>query len=158
MKSNHTFCTLWDLTLVMTLTLNFDGQIWNLPYLNQKWSDCREMESIHWILGIKCNYWVWPWPWIFKIKFLNSRISGIGGPIDIKQKGVIHDRDHDLLVTKMRCKDLPDSDQGDLRCRRSADSSSLPRRHHDILPNKSVSQSQTLMLHGYRPATPFTSK
>ena len=30
------------LTLAMTLTLNFQGQIWNLLYLNQKWSDCHE--------------------------------------------------------------------------------------------------------------------
>ena len=62
---------------------------------------------------------------IFMVKFLNSRISGVGGPIDIQQKGVIHDRYRDLLVTKMRGKDLPDSDQGDFRCRRAVDSSSL---------------------------------
>ena len=39
----------------MTLTLNFQGQKLNLPYLNQKWTDCHEMESKHidWILGIK---------------------------------------------------------------------------------------------------------
>ena len=58
-------------------------------------------------------------------QILNSRISGIGGPIDIEQKGVIHDRDCDLLLTKMRCKDLPDSDRGDFRCRRAVNSSSL---------------------------------
>ena len=61
----------------------------------------------------------------FMVNFLNSRISGVGGPIDIEQKGVIHDRDRDLLVTKMRGKDLPDSDQGDFRCRRAVDSSNL---------------------------------
>ena len=43
-----------------------------------------------------------------------SRISGIG-PVGIEQKG--HDRD--LLVTRMKCKDLPDSDGGDFRCRRA---------------------------------------
>ena len=40
----------------------------------------------------------------------------MGGPIDIEQKGwvsVIHDHDHDHLVTKVRCKDLPDSDRVD---------------------------------------------
>ena len=40
----------------------------------------------------------------------------MGGLIDIEQKGwvsVIHDHDHDRLVTKVRCKDLPDSDRGD---------------------------------------------
>ena len=119
-----------DLALTMTLTMNFQCQIWNLPILSPKWSNCREIKSkyIDWTPGIKCNYWVWPWlwswPWIFKVKFWNSRISGIGGPIDIEQKGVIHDNDHDILVTKMRWKDLPDSNRGDLRCWRAIDSSS----------------------------------
>ena len=35
------------LTLTMTLTLNFQGQIWNLLYLRQKWSDCYETKSKH---------------------------------------------------------------------------------------------------------------
>ena len=38
-----------DLTLAMTLTLNFQGQIWNLQYLNQKFSDYHEMKSKHMI-------------------------------------------------------------------------------------------------------------
>ena len=72
-------------------------------------------KHIDWILDIKCNHCVWPWPspWpgIFKVKFWNSRIPGVGVPINIEQKGVIHDHNRDLLVTKMRCKDLPDSDR-----------------------------------------------
>ena len=62
------------LTLAMTLTLNFQGQIWNLLFLSQKWSDCHGTKSkhIHWIPGLKCDQWVWPWPWpwfwIFKVK------------------------------------------------------------------------------------------
>ena len=51
----------------------------------------------------------------------------MGGPINIEQKGcesVIHDYDHDLLVTKVRCNDLLDSDQGDLRCQCAINSSS----------------------------------
>ena len=148
-----------DLTLATILILNLQGQIRNLLYLSQKWSDCHGRKAnilfvfqalnvtirvdlghdlglklsrsnmkfaisqpkmvrskyIDWILGIKCNHWVWPWSWtwhwISKVKFLNSRISGIGGPIDIEQKGVIHDHDRDLFVTKMRRKDLPDSDR-----------------------------------------------
>ena len=35
------------LTLAMTLTLNFHGQIQNLLYLSQKWSDCHETKSKH---------------------------------------------------------------------------------------------------------------
>ena len=34
-----------DLTLAITLTLNFQSQIWNLIYLNEKWSDCYETKS-----------------------------------------------------------------------------------------------------------------
>ena len=38
----------------------------------------------------------------------------MGGRIDIAQRGwqeVIHDHDHDHMVTKVRCLDLPDSDR-----------------------------------------------
>ena len=62
------------LTLVMTLTLNFQGQIWNWLYLSQKWSDCHETISKHidWSQDLKCDHQVWPWPWlwpwIFKVK------------------------------------------------------------------------------------------
>ena len=58
----------------------------------------------------------------------------MGGLIDIEQRGqlVIHDPDHDHLVTKVRCKDLPDSDWGDFRCRRAIDSSSLVYIYNNI--------------------------
>ena len=101
----------WGLTLAMTLTLNFQGQIWNLLYLGQEWSDCHETKSKHidWIQGLKCDHgiwpWPWPWPWIFKVKYGICYIS-------IKS---------DLTV---RCKDLQDSDRGDFWCRRAVDSSS----------------------------------
>ena len=143
------------LTLAMTLTLNFQGQMRNWIYLCHKWSDCHETKSKHisWILGLKCDHqiwpWPWPWPWIFKVKYEICYISTKSGPIAAKQKAniliwtlglkcdngfdlghdidiwifkVICDLDH--LVTKVRCKDLPDSDQGDFRCRRAVDSSS----------------------------------
>ena len=35
------------LTLAMTLTLNFQGQIWNLLYLSHTWSDCQGTKSKH---------------------------------------------------------------------------------------------------------------
>ena len=46
------------LTLAMTLTLNFQGRIWNWLYLSQKWSDCHETKSKHidWTLGLKCDH------------------------------------------------------------------------------------------------------
>ena len=94
-------------TLAMTLTLNFQGQIWNWLHLSQKWCDSHETKSKHidCNLGLKCDHQIWPWswPWPFIVK-------------------VICDLDH--LVTKVRCKDLPDSDRGDFRCRHAIDSSS----------------------------------
>ena len=47
-----------DLTLVVTLTINFQGQIcWNLLYLNQKWSDCHETKSKHIDLNSRPQMW-----------------------------------------------------------------------------------------------------
>ena len=97
------------LTLAMTLTLNFQGQIWNLLYLNQKWSDYHETKSKH--IDLNSRPQMWP----------------CGHDIDIWIFKVICDFDH--LVTKVRCKDLPDSDRGDFRCRRAIDSSSFPPCH-----------------------------
>ena len=67
-----------------------------------RWNSRHQMQSLGLIRA-------WLWTWIFKAKFWNRRISRIGGPIDNEQKGVIYDHDRDLLVTKMRCKDLLDS-------------------------------------------------
>ena len=193
------------LTLAMTLTLNFQGQIWTLLYLSQKWSDCHETKSKHidWSLDLKYDHrvwpWTWPWPWIFKVKYGIGYISAKNGLIATKRKAntsiellasnvtirfdlgcdldleflrwnmnflyistktgpmatkrkaniliwtlglkydqwvwpwpwpwiniwilkVICDLGH--LVTKVRCKDLPDNDWGDFRCRCAVDSSS----------------------------------
>ena len=83
------------LTLAMTLTLNFQGQIWNLLYLSQKWSDCHETKSKHidWTLGLKCDHrvwpWPWPWPWIFKVKYGICYISAKNGPIATERKANI---------------------------------------------------------------------
>ena len=146
------------LTLAMTLTLNFQGQIWTSLYLSQKWSDCHETKSKHidWTLGLKCDHpiwpWLWPWPWIFKVKYEFLYISTKTGPIATKRKtkiliwtlGLKYDQwvwpwpwpwiniwilkvicDLGHLVTKVRCKDLPDNDWGDFRCRCAVDSSSF---------------------------------
>ena len=113
-------------------------------------------KHIDWTLGLKCDHqilpWPWPWPWIFKVKYEICYISAKSGPIATKWKANISiwtrglkydngfDLGHDLdvwifkvicdldhLVTKVKCKDLPDSDQGDFRCRRAVDSSSSVR-------------------------------
>ena len=83
------------LTLTMTLTLNFQGQIWNFPYLGQKWSDCHETKSKHinWALDLKCDHQIWPWPWhwpwIFKVKYGIFYISTKSGPIATEGKANI---------------------------------------------------------------------
>ena len=85
----------WGLTLAMTLTLNFQGQIQNLLYLSQKWSDRHETKSKHidWTLGLKCDHrvwlWPWPWPWIFKVKYRICYISAKNGQIASKWKANI---------------------------------------------------------------------
>ena len=152
------------LTLAMTLTLNFQGQISNWLYLSQKRSDCHETKSEHidWTLGLKCDHqiwpWPWPWPWIFKVKYEICYISTKSGPIATRRKANISiwtlglkfdngfDLGHDLdiwifkvicdldhLVTKVRCKDLPDSDRGDFSCRRAVDSSSCICVQSDVM-------------------------
>ena len=84
----------WSI-FVVTLTLNFQGQIWNLLYLSQKWSDCHETKSKHidWILGLKCDHRVWPWPWpwpcIFKVKYGICYISAKNDAIATKQRANI---------------------------------------------------------------------
>ena len=56
-----------------------------------------------------------------------------GFNLDIWILKVICDLDH--LVTKVRCKDLRDSDWDDFRCRRAVDSSSLFTSLDDIFSN-----------------------
>ena len=103
---------------------------------------------IHWTLGPKCDYRIWSWPWswplIWKAKYEICYISTKNGPIATKWKGNILNSRHpmqslgltltmtltldfhdlDLSVTKMRCKDLHNSDRSDIRCRRVVDWSS----------------------------------
>ena len=47
----------WSI-FVVTLTLNFQSQIWNWLYLSQKWSDCHETKSKHidWTQGLECDH------------------------------------------------------------------------------------------------------
>ena len=96
-----------DLTLAITLTLNFQGQIWNLLYLNEngpiatkrKANISIELQASNVTNGFDLDHDLDIW--IFKVKC---------------------DLDH--LVSKVRRKDLPDRVRGDFRCRRAVDSSS----------------------------------
>ena len=89
----HSVCTLalnvtmrFDLDHGLDLKFSRSNMKFAIPQvLNQIWSNCHEMKSkrFDWILSNKCSHrvwpWLWPWPWIFKVKFWNSPISGIGG-------------------------------------------------------------------------------
>ena len=46
------------LTLDMTLTLNFQGEIWIFIYLNQNWPDCHETKSKH--IDLNSRPQIWP--------------------------------------------------------------------------------------------------
>ena len=62
------------LTMAMTLTWNFQGQIWNLLYLSQKWSDRHKTKNKHTgnvcTLCFKCGHKIWPW-----LKFSRSNVK-----------------------------------------------------------------------------------
>ena len=76
----------------------------------------------------------------FSMSNFEIAISGMRGLIDIEYlrcESVIHDYDHDLMVTKVRCKELQDSDWGNFRCRRDAGSSSFPMSINERYPHVS---------------------
>ena len=83
--------TLWP--WAMTLTLDFQGQTLKMLYLRNgraNWHGTKGM-LVHRMLNSHrdLELWPlpWPWPWIFKVNFLNSWISGIGGPTNMERKG-----------------------------------------------------------------------
>ena len=104
---------LWPsgLTLAMTLTLNFQSNIWNFLYLSQNPIATKQKANISielqasnvtnvceldhnfdlWILKVKRDLdpWphTWPWPWIFMVKFWNSCISGWEGRLTLHKRG-----------------------------------------------------------------------
>ena len=100
------------LTLAMTLTLSFQGQIWNFLYLSQSEPIVTKrtanmpiepqasnvtngFDLDHnldlWMLKVKrdLDIWLhtWPWPWIFMVKFWSSCIPKCEGRL-ILHKGV----------------------------------------------------------------------
>ena len=120
------------LTLAMTLTLNFQGQIWNLLYLSQNWSDSHKTKNkyINWTLRLKWDHEVWPWPWPWPIEnllYLGQKWS------DCPKTKFRHT---DLMLggksaVAVLCNDEPcepdisDNDQGKFRCPSAVDASSL---------------------------------
>ena len=78
------------MTLVVILTLNFQGQIWNLLYLSQNGLIAKKQKaniSIELKPQTSCYQWVWLGHdldiWILKVK------CNLGGPIYIEQRGGI---------------------------------------------------------------------
>ena len=95
-----------DLTFTMTLTLNFQGWIWNLQYISQKWCDCYETKSkqTDWTPGLKCDHQ--------NLLYLDQKWFDCH-----KMKSISIDwteglNDHQVWPWpwswKVRCKDLPD--------------------------------------------------
>ena len=92
---------LWPsvLTLTMTLTLNFQGQIWNFLYLSQKWSDCHKTKSNilteprpqMWLIGltltITLTFEFWGSNVTLMVKFWNSCISEWEGRLTLHKWG-----------------------------------------------------------------------
>ena len=142
------------LTLTLTLNFQGQISIWLYLSQKWSDCHETKSKHIDWTLGFKWDHrvWNWPWPWplIFKVKYEICYISTKNGPIALRQKTNISiwtvglkfdngfDLGHDLdiwifkvicdldhLVTKVRCKDLPDIDRGDFSCRRAVDSSSF---------------------------------
>ena len=77
----------------MTLTLDFQGQILKMPYLQNGRADWHGTKGM-WVDGMldsdfDFELWPhqWPWPLISKVKFWKCCISRMGGPIDMEWKG-----------------------------------------------------------------------
>ena len=78
---------------LMTLTLDFQGQILKMLYLRNgraDWHGTKGMwvdRMLHPLCDFELSPQPWPWPWIFKVKFWKSRIAGMGWPIEMERKG-----------------------------------------------------------------------
>ena len=106
------------LTLAMTLTLNFQGWIFNLLYLRLKSCDCHEMKNKHinCLLGLihVCGhqFWPWPWPWPFLTCLWPAICQELGCWLpQNKENNFIN------WIRVIRCElDITDSQQGDFWC------------------------------------------
>ena len=126
------------LTLAMTLTLNFQGQIWNFLYIsqpkvvrlprNEKQTYRLNSRPPMWPMGLTLTITLTFELWrsnvtltfdhthdldqVFSWSYFEIAVSQNGRADWHCTKGVAvgHDHDHDHLVTKVRCMDLPCSD------------------------------------------------
>ena len=122
----------WPLTSLMTLTLDFSRSNFEIALSPELlvWCDMKR-KWVNMTLGRLYDLALWPhpwsWRWSFKVRVWNSFIAGMGRPIDNERKGCessIYDHDIDLC-DHGGVRDVPDSDRGDFRRRRTVDISSL---------------------------------
>ena len=86
-------CVIFIYDLIHYLYLGFQGQVLKRPYPRNGMVDWHGTKRMS--VDMKSDplsdfeLWtrLWPWPGIFKIKFWKSCILGMGGSIDMKQKG-----------------------------------------------------------------------
>ena len=77
----------------MTFTLDLQGQNLKKSYLRNGMADWHGTKGmwvdrmLHPLCDFECPLHPWPRPWIFKVKFWKCCISGMGGQIDMEQKG-----------------------------------------------------------------------
>ena len=127
----------WGLTLAVTLTLNFQGQIWNQLYLSQNGPiDTKQKTNIS-IELYASNVTIWfDLPRDLDLGFSRSNMEFASSQPKMvwlsqnvqyiyRLKGL---NDHQVgpcpWLWKLRCKDQPDSERGEFRCRCAANSSS----------------------------------
>ena len=129
-------------TLAFGLTSDFDLRFFKVKFRNSCFSGIVTL--INWkqkeVNQLDTGLTTWPCfdytpdldLEVSRVKVWNSLISGMGGPIDMIQKGCesyIHDHDTDLYMTMVGWADVLDSDQGDFRHRHAIDISSLASCH-----------------------------
>ena len=80
----------------MTLTFDVQDQTLKMLYLTNgraSWHGTKGMwvDRMFMMLDSHCDlelrFHPWPWPWFFRVNFLNSCISGMGGLIKMETKG-----------------------------------------------------------------------
>ena len=76
-------------TSLLTLTLDFQGQILKMLYPRNGRADWHGTKGM-WVdqmLDFQLSTHPWTWPWIFMVKFWKSLILWTGWPIDMEWKG-----------------------------------------------------------------------
>ena len=86
-------CYTYYVTLSYDLDHRFSRSNFEKLYLRNGRADWHGAKGM-WVdrmLDPRCDFELWPhpwpWPWIFKVKFFNSNISGMGGSVDLEWKG-----------------------------------------------------------------------